>query len=70
MCYQDAINRTSKPHAPWFTIPSDDKPTARYLVANIIYETLKQYQDIKEPELDDKIIANLELYKNQLESEK
>ncbi|HLV38944.1 PPK2 family polyphosphate kinase [Xanthomarina sp.] len=68
-CYQDAINRTSKPHAPWFTIPSDDKPTARYLVANIIYKTLKQYKDIKEPELDDKVKANLELYKNQLENE-
>jgi PPK2 family polyphosphate:nucleotide phosphotransferase len=24
-CYEDAINRTSKPHAPWFNIPADDK---------------------------------------------
>ncbi|GAL81779.1 Bll6474 protein [Algibacter lectus] len=32
-CYQDAINRTSKSHAPWYTIPADDKPTARLLVA-------------------------------------
>jgi PPK2 family polyphosphate:nucleotide phosphotransferase len=68
-CYQDAINRTSKPHAPWFTIPADDKPTARILVAHIIYEALKQYTDIKEPELDDDVKANLELYKKQLESE-
>ncbi|MEO8933706.1 MAG: PPK2 family polyphosphate kinase [Xanthomarina sp.] len=69
VCYQDAINRTSKPHAPWFTIPSDDKPTARFLVAKILYDTLKEYQDIKEPELDDKIKVNLQLYKTQLESE-
>lgn len=68
-CYQDAINRTSKPYAPWFAIPADDKPTARYLVAKIIYNTLKEYQDIKEPELDDKVKANLELYKKQLETE-
>ena len=34
-CYEDAINRTSKPHAPWYIIPADDKPTARYLVAKI-----------------------------------
>src|SRR5690606_10872919 len=27
-CYEDAINRTSKPHAPWYAIPSDDKDTA------------------------------------------
>ncbi|MCX7550512.1 PPK2 family polyphosphate kinase [Xanthomarina sp. F2636L] len=69
VCYQDAINRTSKPHAPWFTIPADDKPTARYLVGKIIHETLKQYQDIKEPELDDDIKANLELYIKQLQGE-
>ena len=68
-CYQDAINRTSKPHAPWYAIPADDKPTARILVAHIIYEALKQYKDIKEPELDDEVKANLELYKKQLESE-
>lgn len=68
-CYQDAINRTSKPHAPWYAIPADDKPTARILVAHIIYKALKQYKDIKEPELDDEVKANLELYKKQLESE-
>lgn len=68
-CYEDAINRTSKLHAPWYTIPSDDKPTARYIVAKTIYDTLKEYSDIEEPELDDDIKANLELYKQQLESE-
>ncbi|TYA57523.1 PPK2 family polyphosphate kinase [Formosa maritima] len=68
-CYEDAINRTSRPHAPWYTIPADQKPTARLLVANIIYSTLKQYDDIKEPELDDDIKANLERYKEQLEKE-
>lgn len=68
-CYEDALNRTSKPHAPWFAIPSDDKPTARYIVAKIIYDTIKSYTDIDEPELDDDIKANLEEYKRQLESE-
>ncbi len=68
-CYEDAINRTSKPHAPWYTIPADDKPTARYIVARILLDTLKTYKDIKEPELDDDIKANLEAYKSQLENE-
>lgn len=68
-CYQDAINKTSKTHAPWYTIPADDKATARYLVARILFDTLTQYKDIQEPELDDEIKANLELYKSQLESE-
>ncbi|WP_299254741.1 PPK2 family polyphosphate kinase [uncultured Lacinutrix sp.] len=68
-CYQDAINRTSKEHAPWFNIPADNKPTARLAVAIILYNTLKKYQDIKEPELDDKTKANLHLYKEQLNNE-
>jgi len=68
-CYEDAINKTSKPHAPWYTIPADDKDSARYLVAKIMYDTLKEYDDIQEPELDDAIKANLELYKQQLENE-
>ena len=68
-CYQDAINRTSKPHAPWFVIPADDKPTARLLVAHILRETLMQYSDIKEPELDDDIEANIKNYRAQLNNE-
>lgn len=68
-CYEEAINRTSKPYAPWYTIPADDKPTARYLVASILHDTLTKFKDIKEPELDDKIKANLEAYKSQLNNE-
>lgn len=68
-CYQDAINRTSKDHAPWYNIPADDKPTARLIVAQILYDTLKQYSDIKEPDLDVKTKANLHLYREQLNNE-
>ena len=68
-CYEDAINRTSKPHAPWYTVPADDKPTARYIVAKILLQTLQTYRDIKEPELDDEVKANINLYKEQLENE-
>ena len=68
-CYEDAINRTSKPHAPWYTIPADDKPSARYIVAKTILDTLSKYSDIKEPDLDDDIKANIELYKQQLNNE-
>jgi len=65
-CYEEAINKTSKSYAPWYVIPSDDKPTARYLVAKTIWDTLKTYQDIKEPELDKETRANITLYKKQL----
>ncbi|WP_299395575.1 PPK2 family polyphosphate kinase [uncultured Gelidibacter sp.] len=68
-CYEDILNKTSKPNAPWYVIPCDDKKTSRYLVAKVLYDTLKTYKDIKEPELDDDIKANLELYRQQLQNE-
>jgi PPK2 family polyphosphate:nucleotide phosphotransferase len=68
-CYEDAINRTSKPHAPWYIVPADDKPTARYIVAKTMLDELSNYSDIKEPELDDEVKANIQLYKEQLQNE-
>lgn len=68
-CYQDAINQTSKGNAPWYIIPADDKPTARYIVASILFEELKKYKDVREPELEPEIKAKIEIYKKQLESE-
>jgi len=67
-CYEDLINKTSTKKAPWFVIPADDKPTARYLVANIIYNTLKQC-NFNEPELPEKYKAEINNYKNQLNNE-
>lgn len=68
-CYQDLLNRTSKEYAPWFVIPADDKPTARFMVANIILKTLEKYKDIEEPELDEETQARLEEFKTQLEND-
>jgi PPK2 family polyphosphate:nucleotide phosphotransferase len=68
-CYEEAINKTSEPHAPWYVIPADDKATARYLVAKTLYEVLSQYTDIREPDLDPEIKANLKEYIDQLKSE-
>ncbi|MGB3143267.1 MAG: polyphosphate kinase 2 family protein, partial [Maribacter sp.] len=69
-CYEEAIIRTSKKHAPWFVIPADNKKAARVIVANILLESLKNYKDIEEPSLSDKIMANLDTYKEELEGEK
>lgn len=68
-CYEDAINRTSKPHAPWYNIPADNKPAARLLVASILLEELAKYTDIKEPDLDPEVKAKIDEYKQQLENE-
>lgn len=67
--YEEAINRTSKDHASWYNIPADNKPAARLTVATILYDTLKEYKDIKEPELDTKTKANIDLYRQELNNE-
>jgi PPK2 family polyphosphate:nucleotide phosphotransferase len=64
--YEEAINKTSTSHAPWYIVPADDKEMSRYIVAKIIWEEMKKYNDIKEPELDEKTAANIELYKKEL----
>jgi PPK2 family polyphosphate:nucleotide phosphotransferase len=61
--YEEAINKTSFPNAPWHIIPADDKNTARYLVAKIIYEKMVQYSDITEPQPDAELLNNIEIYK-------
>ncbi|MGB5699361.1 PPK2 family polyphosphate kinase [Muriicola sp.] len=68
-CYQDAINKTSKKHAPWYVIPADNKEAARVLVAEILLQELTKYTDVVEPELDEETKANIESYKFQLENE-
>ncbi len=38
--YEDALNATSRPWAPWYAIPADSKPYARACVAEIIVDAL------------------------------
>jgi PPK2 family polyphosphate:nucleotide phosphotransferase len=68
-CFTEAIAKTSLPHAPWFVIPADNKKASRLIVASIMLEALKKYKDIREPELDEEIKANIADYKKQLEKE-
>ena len=52
--YEDALNATSRPWAPWYAIPADDKPYMRWAVAQTIVSTLKdlglQYPEVEEKE--------------------
>ena len=65
--YEEAINKTSKPNAPWFIVPADDKEMARVIVAQIIWQEMQKLTDVKEPDLDDKVKANFAEYRKQLE---
>jgi polyphosphate kinase 2 (PPK2 family) len=67
--YEDVFNKTSKEHAPWFSIPADDKNTARMLVAKILLDTMEKYTDIIEPELPDELKAQIPDYIKQLEND-
>jgi len=67
--YQEAIQNTSKKHAPWYIIPSDSKPIARYLVAKIILDKLKKYKDIQYPEMPPEIEQHKAAYKKVLENQ-
>lgn len=40
--YQDALNETSRPWAPWYAIPADSKPFMRRTVAGLIVDTLEK----------------------------
>jgi PPK2 family polyphosphate:nucleotide phosphotransferase len=68
--YEEAINKTSKENTPWFVVPADDKELARYIVGKIILTEMEKYTDIKNPELDDKVKENINLYINALNGEK
>ena len=68
--YETAIKRTSKPHAPWYVVPADNKPEARLLVAQTIYDKLKEYSDIKEPSLPPGVELQLSKYLSELNNEK
>jgi PPK2 family polyphosphate:nucleotide phosphotransferase len=39
--FEDALNETSRPWAPWYAIPADNKPYMRLQVARIVQETLE-----------------------------
>lgn len=67
-CYEEAIQHTSKKHAPWYIIPADNKKVSRYLVAKIILDELKKHKDIRYPEMPPEIEKDKELYKKELET--
>jgi PPK2 family polyphosphate:nucleotide phosphotransferase len=57
--YEDCINATASPKAPWYVIPADDKKNARLMVGKIIGEELKK-MNISYPEADARRHAELQ----------
>jgi len=63
--YQDAVNATSAPHAPWYVIPADKKPTARLIASEIILRTLEEINP-DYPKLSDELKQEIAACEEQL----
>lgn len=66
--YEEALNATSRPWAPWFAVPADDKPTMRAEVARIIVKALKGL-DMHYPVVQDEDRARFQEARESLEAE-
>ncbi len=64
--YQDALNATSRPWAPWYAIPADHKPFMRLTVARIFADQLMAL-NLKYPELDARERAKIDELRPELE---
>jgi AMP-polyphosphate phosphotransferase len=52
---EDMFDQTNTEHAPWYAIPSDDKPAARVEALGILAKRLSKGLDLSLPPLDRKI---------------
>jgi PPK2 family polyphosphate:nucleotide phosphotransferase len=66
--YQEALNATSRPWAPWYAVPADSKSYARMTVAEIVVATLERL-DLRYPEPDRAERVRLEEMRARLERE-
>ena len=66
--YQDCLEATSKPWAPWYAIPADDKPFARWQVAKLINDTFERL-DLEFPKATAADLAGIKKARERLLSE-
>jgi PPK2 family polyphosphate:nucleotide phosphotransferase len=67
--YEDALNATSRPWAPWYAIPADCKSYMRMVVAEIVQHTVEQL-NLRFPKLDPKEEAEMHQLGRLLELER
>jgi PPK2 family polyphosphate:nucleotide phosphotransferase len=63
--YQDAINATATPYAPWFAVPADDKKTMRLIVGSAVLDALDQMK-MEYPQVSDARVKELRALRSQL----
>jgi precorrin-2 methylase len=67
--YEDMIQHTATPHAPWIVVPADDKPLARHIVAGAVVDALEDMK-LAFPKVSAAQRTELEAARKALESEK
>jgi len=63
--YEEAINETASPEAPWYVIPANDKKNMRLIVSKIIREELESL-DMSYPEVNEDRRGELALFRENL----
>mgnify|MGYP002063081392 CR=1 FL=1 len=66
LAYEAALNATSRPWAPWYAIPADNKPYMRARVAGIIIDALQSI-GLEYPEPSDEDRAEFEQVRKEIE---
>lgn len=64
--YEQAIRETSKPWAPWYAIPADNKPFMRATVAEVIVQNLKRL-DMHYPQVSPEDVSRFDEMRRILE---
>lgn len=67
--YEDALNATSRPWAPWYAIPADYKPFMRATVAELVVAGMKRL-DLRYPDLEPDERAKFDEMRRQLEQDR
>jgi PPK2 family polyphosphate:nucleotide phosphotransferase len=67
--YEDMIQHTATPYAPWIVVPADDKPQARLIVAAAVVDAMEDMK-LAFPRMSAAQKKDLEAARKALESEK
>jgi PPK2 family polyphosphate:nucleotide phosphotransferase len=67
--YEDAIRHTSRPEAPWYVVPADNKPFARLVIAEAMIEAMEGLK-LEFPKVAGAALKELAKVRRALEAEK
>jgi PPK2 family polyphosphate:nucleotide phosphotransferase len=67
--YEDLIRETSRPEAPWFVVPADNKWFTRLVVSSAICDAIEKL-DIDFPKVEGKALKELKAVRDALKAEK